>query len=185
MVVPLKITFAICVERANTRVQQPPMLTARVYRVERVFTVSIRARRMQMHVTRVHGENGPVRKVRVLKALVMHVRWVNMKLTPATGDVPAIPPGHVQPSLPLYVSNVCRASSRAQPAPPLVRHVTSVLLVSIQKAPPRHVSRVLLASTQAYPAPPLVRHVTSVLLARSQTALPRHVSDVELTSIKT
>ena len=117
-----------------------------MYRVERVFTVSIRARRMKIHVTRVHGENGPVRKVRVLKALVMHVRWVNMKLTLATGDVPAIPPGHVQPSLPLHVSNVCRASSRAQPAPPLVRHVTSVLLARSQTALPRHVSDVELTS---------------------------------------
>ena len=92
--------------------------------VERVFTVSIRARRMKIHVIRVHGENGQVRKVRVLKALVMHVRWVNMKLTPATlPDIAGQVSLHVQPSLPLHVSNVLRASSQTQQAPPWPRHV--------------------------------------------------------------
>ena len=84
----------------------------------------------------------------------------------------------------LLVFCVLRASSQAQLAPALFRHVTSVLLARSPQQALVHVRGVLRASSQAQPAPPLVRHVTTVLLARSHQALPRRVSDVELAIIK-
>ena len=47
---------------------------------------------------------------------------------------------------PRHVSRVLLASTPAYPAPPLVRHVTSVLLARSQAALPRHVSDVELTS---------------------------------------
>ena len=101
---------------------------------------------------------------------------------------------HINPissnQLVLLVLCVLRASSQAQLAPALFRHVPSVLLARSPQQALVYVRGVLRASSQAQPAPPVVAtivtlmFVTTVLLVRSQAALPRYVTGVELASIK-